>query len=242
MRAIHLPEINLRYWFGITLASIFGTNMGDLYAHESGLGILPGLAVLAGLCALVFVAERIDRGSRELYYWLVIIIIRIGATNIADYTAYRLRIPEIVLNGGLMLLIGAIALWQERAAARSAAGRLPATGTAYWVAMLAAGVLGTALGDVCEHSIGEGPAAIGLGAVLVAVLAWRRGAVGPFYWLIVAVARTAGTAIGDWLAENHSIAIGLTWSTTVTGLAFVLLLALWRGGSAAVSTGARPAA
>ena len=171
-----------------------------------------------------------------------LIIIRTGATNIADYSAFRLRIPELVLNGGLILLIGAIALWQARAATRSAAGRLPATGAAYWVAMLAAGVLGTALGDVCEHAFGEGPAALGLGAALVAVLAWRRGSVGPYYWLIVAVARTAGTAIGDLLAENHTVNIGLTWSTLITGVSFLAVLSLWRGGSAAVSTDARPAA
>ena len=87
MKRRHMPRVDPRYWLAITLASIFGTNSGDLYAHELGLGIAPGLAILAALAALVFIAERADAATRTLYYWLVIIIIRTGATNIADYLA-----------------------------------------------------------------------------------------------------------------------------------------------------------
>jgi uncharacterized membrane-anchored protein len=232
MRAQHLPKITLRYWSGITLASVFGTNLGDLYAHESGLGILAGLGVLAILCAVVFAVERVDDAAREIYYWLVIIIIRTGATNIADYTAYRLHVPEPVLNSGLIILLAGLAYAQSRpsiaAAAGGSADRLPATGILYWLAMLTAGVLGTVLGDVCEHAFGEGAAAVALSIALIGVLLLRRQLVGSFYWLIIAVARTAGTAIGDWLAENRQLNIGLTYCTLMTGLLFVGILVLWR--------------
>jgi len=230
MQERHLPQINLRYWIGITLASVFGTNLGDLYAHETNLGIATGLTLLALLCAAVFVVERSDRGVREIYYWLVIVIIRTAATNIADYTAYKLRVPEIVLNAGLMALLFVLARLQRRRNAGNSgfADRLPATGRIYWVAMLTAGVLGTVLGDVCEHTFGEGVAALGLSGVLVGVLVWRRAAVGSAYWLIVAVARTAGTAIGDWFAENPTLNVGLPFSTLVTGLVFVGVLLMWR--------------
>ena len=230
MLAQHVPRINSRYWSGITLASIFGTNLGDFYAHTAGLGIGLGLAVLAVLCALVFIVERIDRSAHEVYYWLVIIIIRTGATNIADYTAYRLRIPELLLNGGLILLLAVLAIWQERSTpfTSGSATRVPVTGVSYWIAMLTAGVLGTVLGDVCEHAVGEGVAALGLLAILIAVLLSRAPGVGTLYWLIVAVARTAGTAIGDWVAENHIFNIGLPYSTVISGLLFVGVLLLWR--------------
>jgi uncharacterized membrane-anchored protein len=87
MKISHLPRIDLRYWAAIFLASVFGTNMGDLYANESGLGIGLGLAVLAVLTALVFLAERFEDLHHEIWYWLVIVIIRTGATNIADWLA-----------------------------------------------------------------------------------------------------------------------------------------------------------
>ncbi|MDB5866617.1 MAG: putative integral rane protein, partial [Betaproteobacteria bacterium] len=40
MKRVHVPTIDGRYWMAITLASIFGTNLGDFYAHQSGLGLI----------------------------------------------------------------------------------------------------------------------------------------------------------------------------------------------------------
>lgn len=78
MKSIHVPRVDARYWLAILLASVFGMNLGDLYAHESGLGIGKGLLVLAVLAGVAFVAERFDDRRHELWYWLVILIIRTG--------------------------------------------------------------------------------------------------------------------------------------------------------------------
>lgn len=232
MKTIHVPKVNGRYWLAILLASVFGTNMGDLYAHESGLGIGLGLLLLVVLAALAFVGERRDGRAHEAWYWLVIIIIRTGATNIADYLAFRVRTPPVALGLGLVLLLAALAWRTHRAilTGPDADRRLPATDAAYWAAMLTAGVLGTVLGDDASHAIGEGPASICLGLLLGLILLVTRGEVRSIftYWGIVAVARTAGTVIGDWLAENRMFDIGLPLSTLLTGTAFVALLLIWR--------------
>ncbi|RDS81608.1 hypothetical protein DWU98_10275 [Dyella monticola] len=229
MKSIHTPRIDLRYWAAIALASVFGTNMGDFYAHESGLGIGAGLAVLALLTAVVFGAERFDDARHELYYWLVIIIIRTGATNIADFLAYRVHIPEPALTLGLAAFI-ALFGWLGVKGAQTAQG-LPQTNTAYWLAMLGAGVFGTVLGDIVEHAIGEGIAAIVLFALYAVTLrsVWHRAArLVLFYWLTVAVARTAGTAIGDWFAESKAIGLGLPLCTLLSGVAFAAVILLWK--------------
>lgn len=235
MQRMHMPDINVRYWCGIALASVFGTNLGDFYAHESGLGIASGLAVLALIAAVIFGIERVHHGRTELFYWLVILIIRTGATNIADYLAFRVRLPEPWLTLGLAALLAGFAFWQARLSAGGSAqgpGRVPDTGAPYWLAMLSAGVFGTALGDVCSHAFGEGPASIGLGILLVAcvLLYFRAALFGALvgYWCTIAVARTAGTCIGDWLAENRALHIGLPLSTLITALAFAAVLLLWR--------------
>ena len=67
-------RVDARYWTAITLASVFGTNMGTLYAHESGLGILEGLAVLPLLALIVFIVEGYGTGRYEVYHWLIIIL------------------------------------------------------------------------------------------------------------------------------------------------------------------------
>jgi uncharacterized membrane-anchored protein len=247
MKILHAPRVDARYWTAITLASVFGTNMGDFYAHESGLGIWKGLGVLALLTAAVFVAERFDNVRHQVYYWLVIIIIRTGATNIADYMMYRMRVPEPWLTLGwaaVIVLFG----WFTHAALTSgdkSSGALPKTTAPYWIAMLGCGVFGTILGDTCEDvprsilsgiskDTSEGIAAIVLFVVLMAVMmAVKNQAtrVIALYWFTVAVARTAGTAIGDWLADEKIVNIGLSYSTLITGIAFVAVLVFWRSAA-----------
>src|SRR5215467_3516464 len=69
MRTTHVPAINARYWTGITLASIFGTNLGDFYAHESGLSLIGGVPILVALFFLVYFIERLDKSEHDGYYW-----------------------------------------------------------------------------------------------------------------------------------------------------------------------------
>jgi len=240
MQIVHIPKVNARYWSAILLASLFGTNMGDLYAHEAHLGIWLGTSLLAVLAACVFLAERRDHAPRELYYWLVIIIIRTGATNIADY--FKHIIPRllfgIILTALLAIFAWASAQGDARREAEAEAQGMPNTGVAYWLAMLSAGVFGTFVGDVCSKLIGKGYASLSLGVLLlVALAAWRRDGAHRFwlYWGALAVARTAGTAMGDFLAETEALHIGLPLSTLITGSVFVLILVLWpRKGGAAV--------
>lgn len=238
MKIAHIPKVNARYWSAITFASLFGTNLGDLYAHEAHLGIALGTSILAVLAAAVFLAERRDHGPRELYYWLVIVVIRTGATNIADY--FKHIIPWAIFGALLTVLLAGFAFASQRGNARrealAEAQGMPDTGVAYWLAMLSAGVFGTFVGDVCSKLIGKGEASLALGALLlVALLAWRQGGQHRFwlYWLALAVARTAGTAMGDFLAETESLNIGLPLSTLITGATFVLILVLWprKGGA-----------
>lgn len=235
MKLMHVPQVNARYWVAITLASVFGTNLGDLYAHESGLELGFGLLLLAALAGVAFVIERRDDRPHEAWYWLAIIIIRTGATNIADWLAFRVRIPPVALGLSLFLLLAVLGWRTRRLPARGevADRRLPATGAVYWGAMLTAGVLGTVLGDDASHAIGQGPASVALSLLLVVALFASRGGTRSilFYWATVAIARTAGTAIGDWMAENRILNIGLAFSTLITGLGFVAVLRFWRSGS-----------
>lgn len=236
MQTQHIPTITARYWAGITLASVFGTNMGDFYAHESGLGLLGGLPILIILFAVVYLLERRDGRTHETYYWLCIIIMRTGATNIADYLAGHrgLGIDRGILSIVLGLLLAALAAWggyAQRDNVPNGTKRLPDTALRYWTAMLLAGVFGTVLGDFFEHLVGAGVAAVGLTLLLaLALLNYQRGRLRPIhaYWLAIATARTAGTAIGDWLAEDSPLKLGLPLCTLLTGLALCAVLFLWR--------------
>ena len=236
MKAIHVPSIDARYWAGITMASVFGTNTGDWFAFRSGLGILGGLPILAILVAAVFLLERRHQRQNEVWYWLVIILIRTGATNIADFACGGrfLGINRIVFSAALAAFIFAMAASQR---GKNVAPGLPRTDAIYWTMMLAAVVLGTAAGDAVLGALG-GPAGMGgvhasllLGAMLAALLLYgRAGRIQLlfYYWLTICVARTAGTAVADMLAENRTLNIGLPASTILTGVIFVAVLWFWK--------------
>ncbi|MBA2934320.1 hypothetical protein HZF05_09440 [Sphingomonas sp. CGMCC 1.13654] len=233
MQIRHMPKVDGRYWSAIAMASLFGTNLGDLYAHDSGLGLIGGVPVLVALAAVVFAVERLDRAPRQGWYWLMIVIIRTGATNIADYGKHQM--PYAVFGAILtVLLVGFATLSlrpRDRAESVAEESRgMPKTGAAYWAAMLSAGIFGTFFGDVAQHVIGQGMASLVLLAALLVMLAiWRAQGANRLwlYWLTVAMARTAGTAMGDFLAENETLAIGLPVATLITGTAFTLIVLLW---------------
>jgi uncharacterized membrane-anchored protein len=159
MKAIQLPKIGARYWAGIMLASVFGTNTGDVFALKSGLDILGGIPILAAVVVLAYFLERRDGTKHEVWYWLAIILIRTGATNIADFACGRrfLGVDRILFSAALAMFIGGMAYLQHRGNSKPG---LPRTNAGYWFTMLAAGVFGTAAGDAVLGSLG-GPEAMG---------------------------------------------------------------------------------
>jgi uncharacterized membrane-anchored protein len=234
MQPIHLPTLGARYWTALCLASIFGANMGDLFARNLGLGHVAGLPFLAVALAIVIVAERLDRIQHEVYYWIAIIIVRTAATNFADFAAGDLKLPRVWIMAGLTALLVA-ALWLTW----QIAWRRLATKTdnvlradfGYWVCMFIAGTLGTVIGDFCSHNLklDDAGAAMALSPVVVALLlvGWRGPLRAlPFYSLTVVSIRAAGTAVGDLVSGRNML--GLPLSTALTGILFVLLLVLWK--------------
>ena len=244
MKPIHLPALGPRYWTALCIASIFGANMGDFFAHNLGLGHVAGLPFLAAALALVIIAERFDELRHQVYYWTAIIIVRTAATNFADFAAGDLKLPRIwVMTILVVLLAGAVWLswqlvWRRRA---DKADNVLRADLGYWTCMFLAGTLGTEIGDYCSHNLKLGDAfATMLQAPIVAALflAGRGGRLVwlPLYWTTVVAIRAAGTSAGDYLAGRHML--GLPLSTAVTGVAFVLLLVLWRERAPSVQAAA----
>jgi uncharacterized membrane-anchored protein len=153
MRTRNLPTIDAGYWAAIVAASICGTNTGDLAAGPLGLGHVRGILPLGAIFLAIIWAEKILDWTTVAFYWLAIIVLRTMATNIADFATHDLKLsyPVFVL---LLTAIMGVMIWADRFRTDTTAqqvegsnARLPTTDWSYWALMLAAGVLGTALGD-----------------------------------------------------------------------------------------------
>ena len=151
----NLPMINARYWIAILAASMCGANTGDFASRILGLGHTRGLIPLALIFLAIVWAERRSNVATEAYYWLAIIVLRTGATNLADLGTHDLELGYFLCMGVLVGLM-VVMLLIDRARAVEPTGvvgsdgrwcSLPATDASYWVTMLAAGTLGTVAGD-----------------------------------------------------------------------------------------------
>jgi uncharacterized membrane-anchored protein len=241
MQQYHVPLLGLRYWVALCLASVFGANMGDFFAHNLGLGHVGGLPFLAIALAVVFVLERFDRTAHEAFYWLAIVVVRTAATNLADFFSGDLRLPRPWVMAGLavLLALSVAAAWQlswrDAANKADAQSNLLRADYGYWLAMLIAGTLGTVMGDFFSHDLhlGNAVASLVLSALLAPFLVlgarqllWSL----PLYWTTIVMVRAAGTTVGDLLAARN--ALGLALSTAVTGLLFIGFLISWRTSKA----------
>jgi uncharacterized membrane-anchored protein len=237
----NLPTIDARYWTAILAASMCGANTGDFASRILGLGHWRGLLPLAMIFLTIVWAEKRSKITAEAYYWLAIIVLRTGATNLADLGTHDLRLGYFLCMGLLAALM-VLMLLIDRARGVQPIGvagpdgrwhSLPATDWSYWITMLAAGTLGTAAGDwVAEETLlGLGYGSLVLVVALIA--AWfvsdQFGKMTkPWYWLTIVAARTAGTTLGDLLASRRGLNLGLWVSTICTSLLLAGILILWR--------------
>jgi uncharacterized membrane-anchored protein len=225
MHRRNTPTTGPRYWTLIALASVFGADTGDFFAHDLGLGHLGGLPILAAAFAGTLLVER-RLNATDAAYWIAIVLVRTAATNVGDFATHDLRLSYPATITCLAIVLAAALLTaRQRDPDRSA--NLPPVDALYWLSMLLAGTLGTAGGDFIAHSIGLPQATLATCTILAALLALRAGdsfATKSFCWLCVVAIRTAGTNVGDITADH----VGLPLATAVAGLAMLATFLIWR--------------
>ena len=252
MRFGNVPTVDARYWTIMTLASIFGCNTGDDCSYYAGWNHWIGLGPLALIFAALLLGERRSTAQTQTWYWTVVIVLRTAATNLADLATHTFGLPYLTVILGLAAF-QVLVIWtvppRLLSTATDSLGR-PATDGWYWLSLLTAGTLGTAMGDwVAEElHLSTGYGTVLLGLVYLLVLAWgRRGrwTTKAAYWLAVVAVRAAGTTAGDWLAFredpglHNGLHLGLPISTALSGTLFVACLLAWRTQAVPASCGCR---
>src|ERR1700686_4172513 len=105
MNPKNLPTIDARYWTAILAASMCGANTGDFASRILGLGHTRGLLPLALIFLAIVWAEKRCQAATEAYYWLAIIVLRTGATNLADLGTHDLKLGYFLCMGLLVALM-----------------------------------------------------------------------------------------------------------------------------------------
>jgi uncharacterized membrane-anchored protein len=257
MRTRNLPTIDAGYWAAIVAASICGTITGDLAAGPLGMGHVRGLLPLGAIFLAIIWAEKVLNWTTVAFYWLAIIVLRTMATNIADFATHDMKLSYAVFVLLLIAFMG-VMIWADRfrtdttvkLTTASGAG-LPTTDWSYWIVMLAAGVLGTALGDwLADAGLGVYWASlIGMPFFVAAVwAAYQFGLSKPWYWVAIATCRTWGTDIGDMVIAlirygGASRPVALWASTVVSAVLLASVIYFWtqRNTATRIAVGSKPA-
>jgi uncharacterized membrane-anchored protein len=250
MKIQHNPIINFRYWVLISLASVFGTNTGDLAVKLTRIsGIFPPqglfgikhcgpLPILILLFVVLWILEKRDKEKTELFFWSAILIIRTAATNIADIMTDDVNFDYSSTTAMISISLTGLALyWQKQREKPINPVFVPETTNLYWLMMLLAGVLGTSVGDYVAHEYGLGPSSLVLGtAMVVLVMVGFKNFLifTPLYWFGITFARIAGTDVGDWLAksaERGGAGLDLSTATVISGFVFVIAALFWKSSA-----------
>lgn len=226
------PKLGARYWISILIASMFGTNLGDLLLETFGLSALTSVfVILLAFGAVATVDRQTSRGS-EASYWICLLLVRAAATIVADFSVARERLGYTAVSVALGALLTVLLLRRRRGEPTSPTRDLPSTNLLYWGTMLVAGSLGTVVGDGMGHAfakvqIGVPVSALIASAALAILLGLRhRLAWAPetTYWIAVVGVRWWGTNTGDITKFLLSIWV----SMAITGSLLALVLLVWR--------------
>jgi uncharacterized membrane-anchored protein len=210
----------------LSLASVFGANLGDFASHELHLGHVRGLPLLAVCFACLLWQERRSQAGTDAYYWAAIVLLRTAATNLSDLFLHDMKLSAFWFVAALSVLL-VLAAWR-----RSEAGcALSRVDTRYWLTMLTAGTLGTACGDEAADMLGLATSLSLFAVLFMGAIAFAKGlaARSQFaYWLTIVLIRTTGTNAGDFMAGREGLDLGLTVSTIGAGLLLVATFWLWK--------------
>ncbi len=248
MQIRNLPTIDAGYWAAIVAASMCGANSGDLAAGPLGLGHVKGVLPLTLVFLAIVWAEKTINWTTVAFYWLAIIVLRTMATNLADLAGHDLKMSYPLIFIVLTALMAGM-IWIDKASGTEDSGvvgadgvwrSLPATNWNYWITMLAAGTLGTALGDWI-HEKDNLNFGVYWGSLICAVLfipiMWTSVTFGkltkPWYWVVIVACRTLGTDLGDLSVTvlrlfTPTRSMGLWISTILTGLLLAGIVYFWK--------------
>lgn len=227
MKIEHVPKINGLYWFLLILASVFGANANDVLINVFELSRPAGLMLLLDAFLLILVVERFDRGRPYVCFWLAIVVTRMAACNISDVGRAWLPHNPIPVALAIAALCATLYAWRFAPAAPS---DLPAIHPLFWWTMLAAGAVGSMIGNCLSEELAIGNLAACIVPAVLApllVLAARgyRGYPFALYWFAIVALHAAGSTAADLFAQQ---VLSLALSTFVFGVSFGMVLTAMR--------------
>lgn len=246
------PQATLMFWLVKICATTVGETGGDAMSMTLKLGYAVATLIFLGFFAVTLAAQLAARRYHPLTYWLVVVATTTVGTTTSDFIDRTLHLGYVVSSAGLLALVILVLIAWKLTTGRIAADHIASRKDEvfYWLTIVVANTLGTALGDFSSDSLPDLMGAIAhppaggwdawgfeLGAVVFAglivvvallhVLRWAPQAV--LFWAAYVLTRPLGATLGDTLTKPHAqggLDFGRILATAAIGVAMVVFILL----------------
>lgn len=226
-----VPEVGALFW----VIKVLTTGMGETTSDYLVKAFDPVIVVV--VTAVAFAVCLVLQFKVPRYvpwrYWLLVTMVSIFGTMIADVAHIVVGIPYAVSSVVFAVALAAIFFtwWHTEHTLSIHSITTPRRELFYWATVIVTFALGTAVGDFLARTVGLGYLVSGiLCAVLitVAALAYRIRGTGAVlcFWAAYVITRPLGASFADWSAVSHARG-GLDLGTgPVSVVALIAIIAL----------------
>lgn len=230
---VKVPEITLYFWIVKILTTAMGESTSDYLVYH----INPYVAVMLG--AVGFVIALVLQFSVRKYvawiYWLLVVMVAIFGTMVADVTHIVLGVPYWASTIAFAIILTAVFTTWYRVERTLSIHSIYTyrREVFYWLAVLATFAMGTATGDMTAMTLHLGYLASGILFALLfllpGLLLWRFRLNAIFaFWFAYVMTRPLGASLADWLGKPHNIS-GLGYGDGIVTTVFTILIVAFVG-------------
>jgi uncharacterized membrane-anchored protein len=231
-----VPLVTLVFWVVKIFATTVGETGGDALSMTLNLGYLTSSLIFLGFFAVTLAAQVAARKYHATLYWLVVVATTTLGTTTSDFMDRTLGLGYIKSSIGLFCGVVLVLVVWHFTMGRIEFEHVASRGDEifYWVTILVANTLGTALGDFTATDAGLGfergaLVFAALIAVVAAVNYFTRAPKSVLFWAAYVLTRPLGATLGDTLTKPHEqggLAFGRITSSLVIAAGMVIILAV----------------
>lgn len=229
-----VPEVTLAFWVIKICATTVGETGGDALSMTFDLGYAVSTLIFLAFFIVTVVGQVRATRYHPFLYWAVVVATTTVGTTLSDYLDRTVGLGYVVSSVGLFgAVLVVLALWRRTTGAIRFDHIVDRTDeTFYWVTILVANTLGTALGDFTATTagLGFGGGALlfsGLLAVIAVAHLLGRLPAALAFWSAYVLTRPLGATLGDTLTKPHAEGgLDLSRVTSTLVIAVVMVIAI----------------
>lgn len=228
-----VPEITVYFWIIKLLTTAMGEATSDYLVSHMNQFVAVALGGI-GLVASLILQLSVRRYVAWIY-WLVVVMVSIFGTMVADATHIVLGIPYYITTISFVIVLTVVFTTWYRVEKTLSIHSIYTRNREmfYWATVLATFALGTATGDLTASTLHLGYFASGVVfAVLFALPGlcyWLFGLNEIFaFWFAYVMTRPLGASFADWFGTPHSVG-GLGFGKGLVSMVLTIFIVIFVG-------------